>query len=204
MYVPSSSSNIDVCAALPFRSTINTHTPLPLPRSPPLAHTNSLRSPRWQDFPSTSAAVAATVGANDTIQFTIPEGLGALRAISVIVRSGTSGSAASSASSNTFLFSYDTPVISFVELRTLDEEVVSQLSAPPAPNSVILSAHGFNFGPARSVFNDAVNRTLLIRPTTASGGPLPGKDFSTDNVVPVGFLLLSLLSCPASHLIYKS
>jgi hypothetical protein len=157
------------------------------PRHPPLPVVACCRyrSPRYQDYPTVAAAVAAVVGGNDTIQFTIPEGLGALRSVSVLVRAGSAGSVSNAVVSNVMLFSYDDPVISFVELRTLDDDVLSQLSSPPTPGSVILSAHGFNFGPAASVFNDAVNRTLLVKPTSPSGAPLQGASYSTANVIPV-------------------
>ena len=114
-----------------------------------------------------------------------------MRELAVIVRpSSSSVSATGSVGpgdlvSNSLLFSYNDPLLSYVELRALDDAILEKLSAPPPANFVVLTAHGSNFGPQRALLNDVVVRQLLLRPTTASGAPLPNSTFSTTGTIEV-------------------
>jgi hypothetical protein len=167
------------------------HSHRALRSRPPLAPLGRYRSPRWQDFSDGDYSNATLL--NHTIKFGIPEGLGARRQIFVIVRpssssmSSTAGTGPGDLVSNAVEFSYKDPLLSFVELRALDDAVLEQLSAPPPPNFVVLTAHGSNFGPSRSLLSDVVVRQLLLRPTTSSGAPLPGTNFSTAGSIDVRY-----------------
>ena len=149
------------------------------------------RAPRWQDFSSGIGGYLNATNLNHTIRFDIPQGLGAVRELAVIVRpSSSSVSATGSVGpgdllSNSLLFSYNDPLLSYVELRALDDAILEKLSAPPPANFVVLTAHGSNFGPQRALLNDVVVRQLLLRPTTASGAPLPNSTFSTTGTIEV-------------------
>ena len=108
-------------------------------------------SPRWQEGTGSAGGV-------HTLRFALPEGLGPSRAVSLELRRSGLGAVVTS---NTVLFSYSPPRVSFVELRPLDEAFLQGLPFTPRPgNTLILVVHGENFGPPASV---RVPKALLAR-----------------------------------------
>ncbi len=116
-------------------------------------------TPRWQD--GVSPAV-------HTLRFTVPEGLGASRAVAVELRHGGTGAVLRS---DPVLFEYTPPTVLFVELRPLDEASASTLGfVPAAHNNMLVTIHGNNFGPPAHV------RGTLCAPATRFVAMIPPPD----------------------------
>ena len=120
------------------------------------------------------------------VTFVLPPGIGASRAVAVVVTDISTGARVLSfPRDDKSYFSYDDPVLTYVDARAYANEDLSNITLPPNVPSVsdllVVVLQGNNFGvPPRG---SAIDRAVWLQPNSDQGSPLGGHSMGLDGIV---------------------
>lgn len=118
------------------------------------------------------------------VTFTLPRGVGASRGVSVAVLDTSTGARVASVPRlDGAYFSFDDPVLTYVDARAYSNENLGNVTLPnvtSASSLLVLVLNGKNFGvpPPGSL----VDRQIWLQPHDESGNPLPGTPMSGNGI----------------------